>query len=72
MVTIQVNSAKYNTANGETVVGDNEWGHLQLDATSVFLLFVAQMTVSGLKIIYTLDEVNFIQNLVFYIVKYKQ
>jgi len=31
------------------------------------LLVLAQMTVSGLKIIYTLDEVDFVQNLVFYI-----
>ena len=59
--------AKYSTINGETVVGDKEWGHLQIDATSIFLLFLAQMTVSGLHIIYTLDEVQFIQNLVFYI-----
>ena len=59
--------AKYSTINGETVVGDNDWGHLQIDATSIFLLFLAQMTVSGLHIIYTLDEVQFIQNLVFYI-----
>jgi phosphorylase kinase alpha/beta subunit len=48
-------------------VGDNQWGHLQIDATSIFLLMVAQMTASGLHIIYTLDEVQFIQNLVFYI-----
>ncbi|XP_053328842.1 phosphorylase b kinase regulatory subunit alpha, skeletal muscle isoform isoform X1 [Spea bombifrons] len=59
--------AKYNTANCSTVVGDNQWGHLQLDATSIYLLFLAQMTASGLHIIYTLDEVTFIQNLVFYI-----
>ncbi|KAJ3212966.1 hypothetical protein HDU67_003496 [Dinochytrium kinnereticum] len=59
--------AKYNTATGDTVVGDREWGHLQIDATSLFLLQLAQMTASGLRIIYTLDEVNFIQNLVFYI-----
>ncbi|KAJ3228247.1 hypothetical protein HK099_005257 [Clydaea vesicula] len=59
--------AKYNTATGATVVGDNEWGHLQIDATSIFLLMLAQMTASGLSIIYTLDEVNFVQNLVFYI-----
>ncbi|KAG8554135.1 hypothetical protein GDO81_003682 [Engystomops pustulosus] len=59
--------AKYNTCTCATIVGDNEWGHLQLDATSLYLLFLAQMTASGLHIIYTLDEVNFIQNLVFYI-----
>uniref|UniRef100_A0A8D0ECF5 Phosphorylase b kinase regulatory subunit n=1 Tax=Salvator merianae TaxID=96440 RepID=A0A8D0ECF5_SALMN len=59
--------AKYNTATCGTVVGDNEWGHLQVDATSIFLLFLAQMTASGLRIIFTLDEVAFVQNLVFYI-----
>ncbi|XP_075040735.1 phosphorylase b kinase regulatory subunit alpha, skeletal muscle isoform isoform X2 [Mixophyes fleayi] len=59
--------AKYNTCTCSTVVGDDQWGHLQLDATSIYLLFLAQMTTSGLHIIYTLDEVNFIQNLVFYI-----
>jgi hypothetical protein len=31
------------------------------------MLLLAQMTASGLHIIYTCDEVNFIQNLVFYI-----
>jgi phosphorylase kinase alpha/beta subunit len=59
--------AKYDTHTGGTVVGDTEWGHLQLDATSVFLLMLAQMTTSGLSIVFTLDEVNFIQNLVYYI-----
>ncbi len=59
--------AKYNTATGDIVVGDDEWGHLQLDATSIFLLMLAQMTASGLEIIYTLDEVSFVQNLVYYI-----
>ncbi len=59
--------AKYDTATGGTVVGDSEWGHLQLDATAVFLLMLAQMIASGLAIIFTQDEVNFIQNLVYYI-----
>ncbi|KAG0376976.1 hypothetical protein BGX24_006909 [Mortierella sp. AD032] len=59
--------AKYNTATGDTVVGDSEWGHLQIDATSIFLLALAQMTASGILIVYTTDEVDFIQNLVFYI-----
>jgi phosphorylase kinase alpha/beta subunit len=59
--------AKYDTARGEPVVGDDEWGHLQLDATSLFLLMLAQMTASGLRIVFTLDEVNFVQNLVHYI-----
>ncbi|KAM3111726.1 glycoside hydrolase family 15 protein [Phormidesmis sp. 146-33] len=59
--------AKYDTDTGDVVVGDDEWGHLQLDATSIFLLMLAQMTSSGLAIVFTLDEVNFIQNLVYYI-----
>ncbi|XP_015481619.1 phosphorylase b kinase regulatory subunit alpha, skeletal muscle isoform isoform X1 [Parus major] len=59
--------AKYNTHTCATVVGDQEWGHLQMDATSLYLLMLAQMTASGLHIIHSLDEVNFIQNLVFYI-----
>uniref|UniRef100_A0A8D0HLL3 Phosphorylase b kinase regulatory subunit n=1 Tax=Sphenodon punctatus TaxID=8508 RepID=A0A8D0HLL3_SPHPU len=59
--------AKYNSATCGTVVGDDQWGHLQVDATSLYLLFLAQMTASGLRIVFTLDEVTFIQNLVFYI-----
>ncbi|KAL2079654.1 hypothetical protein ACEWY4_025398 [Coilia grayii] len=59
--------AKYNTQTCATVVGDQEWGHLQVDATSLFLLFLAQMTASGLHIVYTQDEVDIIQNLMFYI-----
>ncbi|WP_017660344.1 glycoside hydrolase family 15 protein [Baaleninema simplex] len=59
--------AKYDTNTGHIVVGDNEWGHLQIDATSVFLLMLAQMTASGLNIVFSLDEVNFVQNLVYYI-----
>ncbi|MBE9127543.1 MULTISPECIES: glycoside hydrolase family 15 protein [unclassified Coleofasciculus] len=59
--------AKYNTSTGDVVVGDDEWGHLQLDATSLYLLMLAQMTASGLHIVYTIDEVHFIQNLVYYI-----
>ena len=59
--------AKYSTTTGLTVVGDDQWGHLQIDATSIFLLMIAQMTASGLRIIQTIDEVDFIQNLVYYI-----
>jgi len=39
--------AKYSVATGMSVVGDSEWGHLQIDATSLFLLTLAQMTASG-------------------------
>ena len=59
--------AKYNTQTGDVVVGDGDWGHLQVDATSIWLLMLAQMTASGLHLIYTIDEVNFVQNLVYYI-----
>ena len=59
--------AKYSTTSGDSVVGDDEWGHLQLDATSLFLLMLGQMTASGLRIIFTLEEVQFTQNLVHYI-----
>ncbi len=59
--------AKYDTATGLNVVEDHEWGHLQIDATSIFLLMVAQMSASGLRIINTIDEVDFIQNLIYYI-----
>lgn len=59
--------AKYDTQSGQVVVGDDKWGHLQLDATSIFLLMLAQMTESGLSILQTEDEVSFIQNLVWYI-----
>ncbi|XP_062311663.1 phosphorylase b kinase regulatory subunit alpha, skeletal muscle isoform-like [Osmerus eperlanus] len=59
--------AKYNTHTCATVVEDDQWGHLQVDATSLFLLFLAQMTASGLHIVYTQDEVDVVQNLMFYI-----
>ncbi len=59
--------AKYDTSTGLEVVADDAWGHLQIDATSIFLLMLAQMSASGLRIVRTLDEVDFVQNLVYYI-----
>ena len=59
--------AKYDTATGTKVVEDHEWGHLQLDATSLFMIALAQMIQSGLPIITNHDEVDFVQNLVYYI-----
>lgn len=59
--------AKYSTSTGDTVVPDDGWGHLQIDATSIFLVMLAQMTLSGLSIVFTQDEVDFVQNLVYYI-----
>lgn len=59
--------AKYDTETGGLVVSDTAWGHLQIDATSLYLLMLAQMISSGLQIIWTRDEVNFVQNLIYYI-----
>ncbi|WP_370980873.1 glycoside hydrolase family 15 protein [Agaribacterium sp. ZY112] len=59
--------AKYDTSSGLCVVADDAWGHLQIDATSIFLLIMAQMTASGLRIVRTHDEVDFVQNLIYYI-----
>ena len=59
--------AKYSTSTGLPVVADDGWGHLQIDATSLFLLMLAQMTASGLRIIFTKGEVDFVQNLIYYI-----
>lgn len=59
--------AKYDTARGEPVVGDADWGHLQVDATAIFVLMLAQMSTSGLALVQTEDEVAFVQNLVHYL-----
>jgi phosphorylase kinase alpha/beta subunit len=58
---------RFECETGEPATQDADWGHLQIDAPSIFLLALAQLTVSGLKVILTMDEVSFIQNLVFYI-----
>jgi len=42
--------AKYSSSTGQTVVGDDEWGHLQIDAVSLYLLILAQMTASGVSL----------------------
>ncbi|MGJ8646444.1 MAG: glycoside hydrolase family 15 protein [Marinomonas colpomeniae] len=59
--------AKYDTKTGLEAVADDAWGHLQIDATSFYLLMLAQMTKSGSKLIFSRDEFNFIQNLIYYI-----
>jgi phosphorylase kinase alpha/beta subunit len=61
--------AKYDTGSGDPVVPDDGWGHLQLDATAVFLLQLAQLTRSGLVVIQTSHERDFIQNLVYYVAR---
>lgn len=50
--------AKYSSQTGATVETDSGWGHLQLDATSLYLLVLAQMTASGI-IFFPLKSFNF-------------
>ena len=61
--------AKFDTGSGATVVPDDGWGHLQLDATAVFLLQLAQITRSGLVVVQTSHERDFVQNLVYYVAR---
>lgn len=61
--------AKYATHTGDWVVGDAEWGHLQIDATAIFLLLLAQMSASGLAIVQNPADVAFVQNLVHYLAR---
>ncbi|MFM2057055.1 MAG: hypothetical protein RLY71_1440 [Pseudomonadota bacterium] len=61
--------AKYSTQTGAPVVGDAEWGHLQIDATAIYLLILAQMSAGGLAIVRDATEVAFVQNLVHYLAK---
>ncbi len=61
--------AKFDTDTGAPAVADNGWGHLQLDATALFLLQLAQLTRSGLVVIQTSHERDFIQNLVYYVAR---
>ncbi|BFZ13480.1 hypothetical protein BsWGS_16519 [Bradybaena similaris] len=57
----------FDTLTGDPTYRDDEYEHLQIDAIALFLLFLSQMISSGLQVIYSTDEVNFIQNLVFYV-----
>ncbi len=61
--------AKFDTASGAPVVPDDGWGHLQLDATALFLLQLAQLTRSGLVVVQSSHECDFLQNLVYYVAR---
>ncbi|MFQ6539365.1 MULTISPECIES: glycoside hydrolase family 15 protein [Aphanothece] len=61
--------AKFDTATGSPVVPDDGWGHLQLDATALFLLQLAQLTRSGLVVVQSQHECDFVQNLVYYVAR---
>ncbi|PAA64675.1 hypothetical protein BOX15_Mlig016019g1, partial [Macrostomum lignano] len=58
---------KFSAAHLDSVTGDSNYGHLQLDAVALYLLALAQITASGLVLIYTQEEAAFVQNLVLYI-----
>lgn len=62
--------AKYSSQTGATVESDSGWGHLQLDATSLYLLVLAQMTASGMKffILLPLNYVIYIFKLVILVI----
>ncbi|XP_042616522.1 phosphorylase b kinase regulatory subunit beta isoform X1 [Cyprinus carpio] len=55
----------FNVQTGDEIYSNEEYSHLQIDAMSLFLLYLVEMICSGLQIIYNTDEVSFIQNLVF-------
>ncbi|XP_036440373.1 phosphorylase b kinase regulatory subunit beta isoform X2 [Colossoma macropomum] len=55
----------FNVHTGDEVYLYDQYSHLQIDAVSLFLLYLVEMICSGLQIIYNTDEVSFIQNLVF-------
>lgn len=59
--------AKYDATNGLPISGDADWGHLQLDATSLFLLVCADMTGAGLRIIRNQNEAQFLASLADYV-----
>uniref|UniRef100_A0A493T6E0 Phosphorylase b kinase regulatory subunit n=1 Tax=Anas platyrhynchos platyrhynchos TaxID=8840 RepID=A0A493T6E0_ANAPP len=55
----------FSAHTGDEVFSAKEYGHLQINAVSLFLIYLVEMISSGLQIIYNTDEVSFIQNLVF-------
>ncbi|XP_065092066.1 probable phosphorylase b kinase regulatory subunit beta isoform X4 [Ochlerotatus camptorhynchus] len=58
---------KFHLDMGEEIYSDEKYNHLQIDVVSIYLIFLVQMISSGLQIIYTQDEVAFVQNLVYYV-----
>ncbi|XP_066584416.1 probable phosphorylase b kinase regulatory subunit beta isoform X2 [Prorops nasuta] len=58
---------KFHLDTGDEIFDDASYNHLQIDVVSLYLIFLVQMISSGLQIIYTQDEVAFVQNLVYYV-----
>lgn len=59
--------SKFSLSTGMEIFDNKEYPHLQIDVVSLYLLFLVQMITSGLQIIYTQDEVSFVQTLVYYV-----
>ncbi|CAF0750479.1 unnamed protein product [Rotaria sordida] len=57
--------SRFNVFDGSEVEGADEVGQLQICAISLYLLTLVQMITSNLQIIFSMDEVNFVQQLVF-------
>ncbi|XP_011701114.1 PREDICTED: probable phosphorylase b kinase regulatory subunit beta isoform X2 [Wasmannia auropunctata] len=58
---------KFHLDTGDEIYKDADYHHLQIDIVSLYLIFLVQMISSGLQIVYTQDEVAFVQNLVYYV-----
>ncbi|XP_039260321.2 phosphorylase b kinase regulatory subunit beta-like [Styela clava] len=56
---------KFDAWTGDATQG--EYPHLQQDVVALFILYLVQMTASGLQIVFNTDEVAFVQNLVYYL-----
>lgn len=52
---------------GQEILSTAHYHHLQLDCVSLYLVYLVQMITSGLEIIYSMEEVALVQNLVYYI-----
>ncbi|CAF1192207.1 unnamed protein product [Rotaria sordida] len=57
--------SKFNVFDGSEVEDADEVGQLQICAISIYLLTLVQMITSNLLIIFSMDEVDFVQQLVF-------
>ncbi|CAF4843014.1 unnamed protein product, partial [Rotaria magnacalcarata] len=57
--------SRFNVLDGSEVEGADEVGQLQICAISIYLLTLVQMITSNLQIIFSMDEVTFVQQLVF-------
>ncbi|XP_046550516.1 LOW QUALITY PROTEIN: phosphorylase b kinase regulatory subunit beta-like [Haliotis rubra] len=57
----------FDIITGDPIYADDDYEHLQIDAVALYLIFLIQMISSGCQLIFTTDEVNFVQNMVFYV-----